>query len=134
MTTILFVDDSKEFQRIISSALNRAGYNVTTADNRDEAISKLHESSFDAVVEDLVMPSTDGCQLDRHALDTASAAVTPVIGIIKTSCEIDLSGFDVVLEPPFFLRKLIDSLREFENKYKSENAFARKRPGIKFSS
>jgi CheY-like chemotaxis protein len=118
MPKILFVDDNREFLEIVSSVLHKVGYDVITAENGIEAIGKYHESSFDAVVTDLVMPGANGYELVRHIRDTSMGAIPAVIGISGASCDINLNYFDIVLEKPFFLRKLIECLKDFEHKRK----------------
>lgn len=117
MPRILFVDDNKEFLDIASLTLKKVGYDVVTADNGTEAINKFNESSFDAVVTDLVMPGTNGYELAMHIRKTAKSGAMPaIICITGSSCEINLSCFDFFLEKPFSIKKLVGYLEDFENK------------------
>ena len=115
MPRILFVDDNKEFLGIASPVLNKAGYDVVTAENGNEAINKFNESSFDAVITDVVMPTTNGYELARHIRNTAGGEAPVVIGISGSPCDINLSCFDLVLQKPFYLRNLIECLKTFED-------------------
>ncbi|MBN1627830.1 MAG: response regulator [Deltaproteobacteria bacterium] len=117
MPRILFVDDNKEYLGIISSVLNKVGYDVVTAENGIDAIDKFDESSFDAVVTDLIMPGANGYELAKYIRDTSGDDGTPaIICITGTSCDIDRRSFDVFLEKPFSIKKLIGYLKDFENK------------------
>jgi CheY-like chemotaxis protein len=118
MPRILFVDDNKDVLGTVSLILNKAGYEVVTAENVVEAINRFNESSFDAVVTDLIMPGADGHELARHIRETANGAVPMVIGITGTSWGIDMSCFDIVLQKPFSIKKLMEYLNNFENKRK----------------
>ena len=116
MPRILFADDNKEIRGIISSMLDKLGYDVVTADDGAEAIKKFNESSFDVVVTDLMMPGTNGYDLAKHIRKKANGAIPTVIGITGTAWDVDLSFFDIVLEKPFSIKKLIKCINDLENK------------------
>jgi CheY-like chemotaxis protein len=116
MPRILFVDDNIDFLDICTPVLNKAGYDVITAENGVEAINKFNESSFDVVVTDVVMPGANGYELAKHIRDKSNGAIPAVIGITGTSWGINLSCFDIVLQKPFSIKILIECLRAFENK------------------
>ena len=54
--TILIVDDEKEQREIISSVLNRLGYQTRTANCGEKAIEYLKKTPVDLVLLDIVMP------------------------------------------------------------------------------
>jgi len=118
MPRILFVDDNKDVLETASSILNQLGYDVVTAVNGAEAIDRFNELSFDAVVTDLIMPGTNGFELVKHIRDTASGPIPAVIAMTGTAWNIDMTYFDLVLEKPFSMKKLIECLKDFENKRK----------------
>jgi CheY-like chemotaxis protein len=118
MPRILFVDDNRDFLEIASLALNKVGYDVITAADGDDAINKYKESSFDVVVTDLMMPGVTGYELARHVRETSNGSKPIIIGISGTSNIIDTSCFDVILQKPFFLKKLIERIKDLEsNRY-----------------
>ncbi len=59
---ILVVDDEGYFREIFSTKLLAAGYNVETAENGVEAISKVALLKPDLVMMDVRMPEMDGVQ------------------------------------------------------------------------
>jgi CheY-like chemotaxis protein len=63
MRTILIVDDERHVARVLSVALERAGYAVETACNGQEAICKLVELKPDALLTDIMMPRMNGREL-----------------------------------------------------------------------
>lgn len=63
MRTILVVDDERHVARVLSVALERAGYTVETASNGEEAIAKLVEVKPDALLTDIMMPRMNGREL-----------------------------------------------------------------------
>jgi two-component system, cell cycle sensor histidine kinase and response regulator CckA len=66
-TTALVVDDEEPVRRFVSTALHRAGYEVTIGCDGPDAL-KIAESSapFDMVVTDLLMPGMTGDELARQ--------------------------------------------------------------------
>ena len=63
MRTILVVDDERHVARVLTVALERAGYTVETASNGEEAVCKLVELNPDALLTDIMMPRMDGREL-----------------------------------------------------------------------
>ena len=63
---VLIVDDDSAVQRILARVFQRAGYNVDTASNGRQALSKLAEGRFDAMVSDIQMPKMTGRELVAH--------------------------------------------------------------------
>jgi len=81
-----------------------------------DAINRLNESSFDAVVTDVIRAGINGDEVAKYTRETAGGAIPVVIGITGNSSAIDLKCFDIVLQKPLFLKNLIECLRDFENK------------------
>jgi CheY-like chemotaxis protein len=115
MPRILFVDDNQEFIGVVSPILNQVGYDVVTANNGAEAIDSFRKLSFDAVVTDLMMPDISGYELVKHIRETSNGSMPIIIAITGTSWEVDTTHFDLVLEKPFSIKKLISCLKDFEN-------------------
>ena len=59
---VLIVDDEQDFLDVISDRLAARDMNVSTASSAKDAIKKIDEESFDAVVLDLMMPEMDGLE------------------------------------------------------------------------
>ena len=57
---VLVVDDEAAIRALVAKIIERAGYVVDTARDGREAIDMLHESSYDVLVIDLMMPNVDG--------------------------------------------------------------------------
>jgi CheY-like chemotaxis protein len=118
MFKVLIADDNKDFLEIMATMLTKVGYDVTTAGDGVEAIDRFNESCFDAIVTDLAMPRANGYELANHIHDTISEAAPTVICITGSDEDIDRSCFDIVLQKPISIKKLIECLRNFENKRK----------------
>ncbi len=60
--SVLIVDDEKEFLEGVSERLRNRGYQVDSAGNGAEALDRLEQSTYDAIVLDLQMPGMDGIE------------------------------------------------------------------------
>ena len=60
---ILLVDDEVKFLKAVSDRLAIKGFDVTTADNGDDAVAAAGKGGFDVAVVDLQMPGMDGTQV-----------------------------------------------------------------------
>jgi two-component system chemotaxis sensor kinase CheA len=77
---VLVVDDSITTRTIEKNILDRAGYDVTTAVNGDEALAKMGEAlPFDLFVLDVDMPGMSGFELTEKIRQDARTRETPVI-------------------------------------------------------
>lgn len=63
MKTVMLVDDEPTTLRVIRLALEKAGYEVTTAGDGAEALKILRDRHFDVLVTDLNMPRMNGHEL-----------------------------------------------------------------------
>lgn len=62
---VLAVDDSKTMRNMVTLTLERAGFEVTEAEDGEDALSKLRATQFDLVITDINMPRVDGITLVR---------------------------------------------------------------------
>ena len=86
---ILLVDDSKTELHHISGLLTRKGYSVRTAENGEEAMSRLAEDKPDLILMDVVMPGQNGFQLTRAISRDARFAGVPIIMCTSKNQETD---------------------------------------------
>jgi DNA-binding NtrC family response regulator len=59
---VLIVDDDKAFLQILAERMQNRGMEVIKAESAAEALRKLEEESFDAVLLDLMMPEMGGIE------------------------------------------------------------------------
>ena len=62
---ILLADDDAALRRLLEVVLNRAGYEVTSAEDGMDAMQKASATVFDALVADAIMPNLSGYELCR---------------------------------------------------------------------
>jgi len=68
---VLVIDDDPTFNAVLSRALTRRGYGVSSATEAEQALSVARAQPPDAVVLDLNLGSSSGLQLIRPLLDIA---------------------------------------------------------------
>ncbi len=66
---VLLVDDEEDFLEIMAERMEARGMEVVTCTSAEEAIEKIKQETFDAVVLDFMMPGMDG----MHALKEIKA-------------------------------------------------------------
>lgn len=70
MFKILVVEDDRDLNRTVCSFLNQSGYEAVGCLDANEAYDALHESVFDLIVSDIMMPGTDGFEFARNVRDS----------------------------------------------------------------
>ena len=76
---ILIVDDSPTERYYLADILVRNGYTVTTADNGEEAMTKIRADRPQLILMDVVMPGSNGFQVTRAISKDPELADIPVI-------------------------------------------------------
>ena len=88
MRTILVVDDERHVARVLSVALERAGYAVETARNGKEAVCKLVELNPDALLTDIMMPRMNGRELVAVVRNHFPQRQVPIV-VMTSSLELE---------------------------------------------
>jgi two-component system cell cycle response regulator len=63
---VLVVDDEELMRNLIVTMLSEKGHRCVTASNGLEALDKIKEAKFDALITDIVMPEMDGIALTKE--------------------------------------------------------------------
>jgi len=63
---VLVVDDEEPMRKLIVSLLSTQGHHCITVRNGLEALDKMKEAKYDAVIADIVMPEMDGLTLTKE--------------------------------------------------------------------
>ena len=66
--TILVVDDEELVRNLVVTVLSKLGHSCVTAIDGVDALNKMGENKFNAVVTDIEMPNMDGIILTREIL------------------------------------------------------------------
>lgn len=78
---VLVVDDQRTTLTKLSRAVQYLGHDVTAVDNAGDALIKLQETEFDAVLLDMLMPEMDGLEFLRQKKSIPQIAPVPVVVI-----------------------------------------------------
>jgi two-component system response regulator MprA len=111
---ILVVDDEPAVQHALSRALTLERYEVALCGDGGDALERLTEGSYDAVILDVSMPVLDGLEVCRRVRDSGDR--TPVL-MLTAREQIDDrvagldAGADDYLIKPFALRELMTRVR-----------------------
>jgi two-component system, OmpR family, response regulator MprA len=114
MTRLLVVDDDPALSRTLRRALSVEGYAVDTAADGQEALDRIGDGDYDAVVLDVSMPRVDGLAVCRRLRERRDR--TPVLmltardGVRDRVSGLD-AGADDYLVKPFALDELNARLR-----------------------
>jgi len=101
--SLLVVDDDKYVLEAIADYLRSLGHRTETASNCQEAIDRMSEFPFEAVICDVNLPDKDGFQLlewaGEHAPDSSVILLTGY-GTIESAVEaIRMGAFDYLTKP-----------------------------------
>ena len=77
--SVLVVDDSPTDRQYLSDILSKNGYQVTTAENAEDALAKVKQVRPDLVLMDVVMPGQNGYQATRSLTKDEATKNIPVI-------------------------------------------------------
>lgn len=109
LKNILIVEDEKKIRDVVSSYLEKEGYNPIEAENGSKAIEILSNSPIDLVILDLMLPDTSGEEICKRI---RRGSAIPIIMLTAKASEDDriqgLSlGADDYVVKPFSPRELV---------------------------
>lgn len=114
MIKVLLVEDEVSLAIIIKKTLSTQGFDITTAYNGEEGLSKVMEINPDLMVVDVMMPRMDGFEMVRRLRN--SHCNIPVLFLTARSTIDDVvEGFELggddYLKKPFDIKELIVRLK-----------------------
>ena len=118
MKKILFVDDSQTVLHQATKVLEDAGYDVITATDGFEAISKVTDHQPDLIFVDIMMPRLDGYQTCSLVKNNSYYHDTPVIMVSSKDGLFDRARGSVVgaqghINKPFTENDLVGAVEKF---------------------
>lgn len=112
---ILVADDEEVIRHACVRILTRAGYEVSTAVNGDDALRQLRGGNFDLVLLDIKMPILDGMKvLDILAVEKPEQRVVVITGhgTAETAAQAVRAGASDFLTKPFSPNELRHSVQK----------------------
>ncbi len=117
MTTVLIADDSPTLRRIVTTVLERAGFEVVTAEDGVEAVQGVFRHQPDVVILDVQMPRLSGYVAARLLKDDWQTAETPILLLTSLDAASDRywgkqNGADRFLTKDFEAPELVRAVQE----------------------
>src|SRR5260370_15982849 len=108
---VLVVDDKLDTLVLLRELLSSKGYDVVTAGEADEALSKVHSEKPDLILLDVVMPGKSGYELCRGLKEDPFTRLIPVVMMTGLSDRNDRvrgieAGADDFLNKPLYPEEL----------------------------
>ena len=103
---VLVADDEEDIRALVAFRLKRAGYEVITAADGEEALLLATTRLPDLAVLDMMMPKATGVEVTRSMREQAATKDIPVILLTARAQEADVSrgyeaGADDFIKKPF---------------------------------
>lgn len=114
---ILAIDDSRTMRNMLMIALNRAGFDVTLAEDGIDGLEKLADTSPDVVITDINMPRLDGFGVIDGIRSADGYGQTPIL-VLTTESAATLKtkarekGATGWIVKPFDETKLVNAIRK----------------------
>jgi signal transduction histidine kinase len=115
---ILVVDDELGIREGCRRVLTSKGFDVEVAENGPAGLAKLHESHFDVLLLDAMMPGMSGLELLQHARKVAPALICIIItgyATVELAVQAIREGAQDFIAKPFTAELLLQVInRELE--------------------
>jgi two-component system alkaline phosphatase synthesis response regulator PhoP len=114
--SILVIEDDKDILELIRYNLQKEHYQVTIADNGEEALEIIQKDPPNLILLDLMLPGIDGLEICRILKADSSLAMIPIIMVSAKGEETDIVlglelGAEDYIVKPFSPRVLIARIR-----------------------
>jgi len=125
---VLVAEDVRSNQMLVRWLLEKVGFEVTVAEDGNEAVQKALKRSFDLILMDIQMPNMNGYEATRKLRN--EGVKTPIIALTASAMsgaegKCICAGCDDYLSKPLDRRKLLEKIRKYvpaEDKAMSEKA------------
>src|SRR3954447_17806451 len=111
---VLIIDDEAEIRESLQTLLEFEGYEVETAANGAQGLSKVSDRPFDLVLLDLALPDRNGLELlpEIRAIDPQiSVIMITAYGTVEDAVRAMQSGAANFLQKPWDNEKLLADVR-----------------------
>jgi len=118
MVRILVVDDSEDMRVFFRRVLEKAEYQVTTAENGEVALGLLDREHFDLVLLDIIMPGMDGITALKRIRKNFHRKELPIIMVTVRGGDEDIEdamyyGADEYIVKPISYIELLTRIKNF---------------------
>ncbi|KAL3429849.1 hypothetical protein BDV09DRAFT_202696 [Aspergillus tetrazonus] len=116
---VLFVEDNVINQKVVSRKLKVSGFEVTTANNGQEALGLWDSDKFDCILMDQEMPVMDGNTATREirAMEKNKGSHIPILGVtanVRQDQQADMlnAGMDGIIHKPYKMQELCEKIHD----------------------
>ncbi len=115
---ILVVEDQEDNRRILRDLLTSADYEMTEAENGEEALAAVAKNRPDLILMDIQLPVLDGYEATRRIKADPTLKDIPVIAVTSYALSGDeakarAAGCDDFVPKPYSPRQLLAKIRQF---------------------
>lgn len=113
-TTVMLVDDEKEFIEILSQRLETRGFTVKAVTGGQEALTVLEKQDIDVAIVDFAMPGINGIETLKQIKETRpdiEVIMLTAQGTIQSGIEAMKNGAMDYLEKPVDVNILMEKIR-----------------------
>ena len=115
---ILVVEDQEDNRQILRDLLGSVGYELTEAENGEEAIAAVTKRRPDLILMDIQLPVMDGYEATRRIKADPATKSIPIIVVTSYALSGDeakarAAGCDAYVTKPYSPRQLLAKIREY---------------------
>jgi two-component system cell cycle response regulator DivK len=115
---ILVVEDQEDNRQILRDLLGNAGYELTEAENGEEAIAAVDRRRPDLILMDIQLPVMDGYEATRRIRTNPDLKSVPIIAVTSYALAGDedkalAAGCDGYVTKPYSPRDLLAKVRTY---------------------
>jgi two-component system cell cycle response regulator DivK len=115
---VLVVEDQPDSRQIIRDMLAPTDYEITEAENGEEALAAITQQRPDLILMDVQMPIMDGYTATRRIKADAALRSMPIIAVTSYALSDEekkarAAGCDDYVSKPFSPRQLLAKIRQY---------------------
>jgi two-component system cell cycle response regulator DivK len=115
---ILVVEDQEDNRRIVRDLLTTTDYEVTEAENGEEALAAVARQRPDLILMDIQLPVMDGYEATRRIKADPALREIPIIAVTSYALSGDeekarAAGCDDFVPKPYSPRQLLAKIRKY---------------------
>ena len=115
---ILVVEDQEDNRQIVRDLLTANDYEMTEAENGEEALAAVAKDRPDLILMDIQLPVMDGCEATRRIKADPSLSSIPIIAVTSYALSEDeekarAAGCNDFVPKPFSPRHLLAKIRQY---------------------
>ena len=115
---ILVVEDQEDNRQILRDLLKSAEYEITKAENGEEALTAVAKRRPDLILMDIQLPILDGYEATRRIKSDPATRAIPIIAVTSYSMSGDeakarAAGCDDYVTKPYSPRQLLAKIRQY---------------------